>query len=241
MNAQYKWIRTTLSMGVIFSFLLFSLSADEPEAPTPEQPASDLPKVLIIGDSISIGYTPFLAHSLERKAIVQHHEGNAEHTGTGLKQLSNWLGETPWDIIQFNWGLWDICYRHPDSKEQGHRDKERGTLTTSLDQYEKNLEQLVVRLKKTGAHLIWANTTIVPEGEAGRILGDDLRYNEVASKIMNRYDIAITDLNLVSRSFPQSLFTQPGNVHFTKEGYRRLATRALEGIESVLAQQVTKQ
>jgi len=241
MNALNEWIRATPFMGVILSYFLVSLSASESGAPVPEQPASELPRVLIIGDSISIGYTPFLAKSLEKKAIVQHHKGNAEHTETGLKRLSSWLGDTHWEIIQFNWGLWDLCYRHPDSKVQGHRDKERGALTISLDQYGKNLEQLVVQLKKTGAKLIWANTTIIPEGEAGRILGDDLRYNEVAAKIMNRNDIAITDLNVVSRSFPPSLFTQPGNVHFTKDGYRQLAAQAQKGIESVLVQHAGNQ
>ena len=241
MTALNKWIRTTPFMGVVLSLFLVSLSASESGLPDSELPACELPKVLIIGDSISIGYTSFLAQSLEKKAIIQHHKGNAEHTGTGLKQLSSWLGDAHWKIIQFNWGLWDLYYRHPDSKVQGHRDKERGSLTTSLDQYAKNLEQLVAQLKKTGAQLIWANTTIVPEGEAGRIVGDDLRYNEVAAKIMNRNGIAVTDLNTVSKSFPPGLFTQPGNVHFTKEGYRKLSTRVQEGIESALAQHTSKQ
>ena len=64
------------------------------------------------------------------------------------------MGKTRWDVIHFNWGLWDLCYRHPKSKVQGRRDKARGTLTTPLEQYEKNLDQLVVRLKKTKAKLM---------------------------------------------------------------------------------------
>ena len=104
--------------------------------------AKDLPKALLIGDSISIGYTPHVVAVLK---------GNAQHTGTGLKMLDRWIGETKWDVIHFNWGMWDLCYRHPQSKVQGRRDKERGTLTTSLEQYEKNLDQLAARLKKTKA------------------------------------------------------------------------------------------
>ena len=235
MPSQFGTVRFGQILGVWFILVAASLTADESETGTPRETAIDLPRVLIIGDSISLGYTPFLSQSLANKAIVQHHKGNAQHTGTGLKRLGSWLGDTRWDVIQFNWGLWDLCYRHPESKVQGRRDKERGTLTTTLDQYEINLEQLVIRLKKTRATLIWANTTIVPEGEAGRVLGDDLRYNRVAARIMKRHHIPITDLNAVSRSFPPSLFTQPGNVHFTKGGYKDLAAHAHKGIEAVLA------
>ncbi len=58
-------------------------------------------KILIIGDSISIGYTPFVEQALADVAEVVHNKGNAEHTGTGLKNISEWLGNEDWDIIQF--------------------------------------------------------------------------------------------------------------------------------------------
>lgn len=80
-------------------------------------------KVLIVGDSISIGYTPFVKESLKEVAEVVHNPGNAKHTGNGLKHIEDWIGDEQWDIIHFNWGLWDLCYRHPDSKVQGQRDK----------------------------------------------------------------------------------------------------------------------
>lgn len=139
--------------------------------------AKDLPKALLIGDSISIGYTSHVVAALKGKVEVRHHKGNAQHAGTGLKMLEKWIGKTQWDVIHFNWGLWDLCYRHPKSKVQGRRDKVRRTLATPLEQYEKNLDQLVIQLKKTKAKLIWAHTTTVPKGEAGRKVGDDTRYN----------------------------------------------------------------
>ena len=45
---------------------------------------AELPKVLIIGDSISIGYTPYVKELLAGKAIVKHNPGNAEDTVKGL-------------------------------------------------------------------------------------------------------------------------------------------------------------
>ena len=196
--------------------------------------AKDLPKALLIGDSISIGYTPHVVATLKGKVDVTHHRGNAQHTGTGLKMLDRWIGETQWDVIHFNWGLWDLCYRHPQSKEQGRRDKKRGTLTTSLEQYEKNLDQLAVRLKKTKAKLIWAHNTTVPEGEAGRKVGDDDKYNEVAARVMKKHGIEINELNALTDSFPAELFTAPGNVHFKTEGSKKLGQAVAEKITKAL-------
>ena len=184
--------------------------------------AKDLPKALLIGDSISIGYTPHVEAVLKGKVEVRHHKGNAQHTGTGLKMLDRWVGETKWDVIHFNWGMWDLCYRHPQSKVQGRRDKERGTLTTSLEQYEKNLDQLAARLKKTDAKLIWAHTSTVPKGEAGRKVGDDDKYNQAAVRVMKKHGIEINDLNALTDSFPADLFVRPGDVHFKTEGSKKL-------------------
>jgi len=193
-----------------------------------------LPKVLIIGDSISMGYTPFVVQALKNQAVVVHNKGNAQHTGTGLERLDQWIGDTKWDVIHFNWGLWDLCYRHPDSKIQGKRDKVNGTVTTTLEQYEKNLDELVRRLKKTHAKLIWAHTTVVPEKEAGRIVGDDQRYNDVATKIMKKHGVEIDDLYTLTKSFPSELFAGVGNVHYTRAGYAKIAALVAEKIKASL-------
>ena len=148
--------------------------------------------------------------------------------------LDRWVGETEWDVIHFNWGLWDLCYRHPQSKVQGRRDKERGTLTMSLAQYEKNLDQLTARLKKTKAKLIWAHTTTVPKGEAGRKVGDDDKYNEAALRVMKKHGIQINDLNALTDSFPAELFVRPGDVHFKTEGSKKIGLAVAEKITEVL-------
>lgn len=198
--------------------------------------AEDKPDVLIIGDSISLGYTPHVVQLMKDKANVVHNRGNAQHTGTGLKKLDAWLGDTNWDVIHFNWGLWDLCYRHPESKVQGRRDKVRGTLTTSPEDFESNLDTLVARLKKTNAKLIWGSITVVPDGEAGRKVNDDLKYNDIAARVMKKHGVRINDLNKTSRSIPAELFTKPGDVHFKPEGYRLLATQVVKAITEALPQ-----
>lgn len=204
-------------------------------------PDPGLPDVLILGDSISIAYTRPVRKLLEGKANVfrpMRRDGrgpdNCGDTTIGLANIDAWLGDREWEVIHFNWGLWDLCYRHPESKEQGRRDKVNGTLSTTPEDYEKNLEKLVARLKATGAKLVWASTTVVPEGEVGRFVGDDAKYNAIAKRVMDRHRIPITDLYAVSKAFPAAHFVGPGDVHFTGEGSAKLAERVAAAIAKAL-------
>ena len=222
-------MKTLLTISLLLTGILCPTLPAQDEAKE-----ADLPKVLIIGDSISLAFTPHVARQLDGKATVKHNQGNAQHSGTGLAKLDQWIGDTHWDVIHFNWGLWDLCYRHPKSKVQGRRDKVNGTLTTTLEQYEKNLDELVYRLKKTDAKLIWANTTVVPEKEAGRVRGDDVKYNEAAARIMNKHGITTNDLHSLTKTFPADQFDGPGNVHYTQQGYQKIGQQVAEHILTVL-------
>jgi len=200
-----------------------------------------LPNVLIIGDSISIGYTRPVRAQLAGKANVYRPmrgrgPDNCGDTTIGLQKIDGWLGKQRWDVIHFNWGLWDLCYRNPESKEQGNRDKVAGKLSTTPAVYEKNLEQLVTRLEATGARLIWASTTVVPEGEVGRFLGDDAKYNTIAARVMQRHGIAVDDLFALTKGLSGKFSTKAGDVHFTAEGYEKLAVQVAATIEKVLPQ-----
>ncbi|MGC6444177.1 MAG: SGNH/GDSL hydrolase family protein, partial [Rubripirellula sp.] len=119
------------------------LAFANPKADNPE-----LPNVLLIGDSISIGYTAYVRRELQGKADVYRIPTNGRNSAYGVEKLDQWLSAQPghWDVIHFNWGLWDLCYRHPQSKTQGNRDKINGTLTESLDGYTANLKTIVNRL-----------------------------------------------------------------------------------------------
>lgn len=195
---------------------------------------SDLPNVLVLGDSISIGYTRPLTALLKNVANVQRPPENCGNTARGLVRIDAWLGDTKWDVIHFNWGLHDLCYRSRDKSGKVQRDKINGKQDVPLEQYEKNLEQLVQRLEKTGAVLIWASTTPVPEGEAGRVAGDELEYNAVAEKVMKRHGIMIDDLHTTAVRFNSSLWAGPGNVHFKPEGSGKLAAQVAEVVRDGL-------
>jgi hypothetical protein len=194
----------------------------------------NLPHVLLIGDSISIGYTPYVTRILENEAVVQYHEGNAQDTWSGLLKLEEWIGSRDWGVIQCNWGLWDFAYRHPKSKNQGDRDKVNGTLTATVEDNESNLYELIGRLKHTNAKLIWAHTTMVPAGKAVRFERDARNYNSLALRVMRLYDVTVNDLHTVSVAFSSDLFVDRGNVHFTETGSKQLAVQVARAIRTAL-------
>jgi lysophospholipase L1-like esterase len=218
----------------LLAALITSISGASAAEKTNAEPSKPLPRVLLIGDSIRGGYGKAVEKLLAGKAEVVVNAGNAQHTGTGLEKLDGWLGDGKWDVIHFNWGLWDVAYRNPESKNFGHLDKVGGKITTPLPEYEKNLRALVARLKKTGATLVWASTTPVPDGEPGRIKGDEVRYNAVAAKIMAENGVAIDDL--YAMAMPQLAKIQnPQNVHFAASGCDLLARQVADSILAALA------
>jgi len=188
-------------------------------------------RVLIIGDSISMGYFEPTKQLLEGKAEVYHNAGNAQHTRHGLTQLDAWLDDTPWDVIHFNHGLHDLKYVNAKGALVS---PDEGTQLVSVDEYARNLEQIVKRLKKTHARLIFATTTPVPDGAAGRIKGDAERYNRTALPIMKEYGVRVNDLYAFASPRLESI-QRPHNVHFTDEGSRLLAQQVADNILGALA------
>ena len=92
----------------------------KPKRPNPMAPIRDvagLPRVLLIGDSISIGYTLPTRELLKGKANVHRIPTNGGPTIRGLVQIDSWLGDGKWDVIHFNWGLHDLKFM-PHGKRQ---------------------------------------------------------------------------------------------------------------------------
>ncbi len=195
---------------------------------------SGLPRVLLIGDSISMGYTLPVRNALKGKANVHRPKVNCGPTTTGLKSIDAWLGDGKWDVIHFNWGLHDLKYMGPKGENLGDPSNPDCHQQVPPSEYEKNLRNLVERLKKTGAKLIWRNTTPVPEGSAGRVVEDAMQYNAIAAKIMQENEIPIHDL--YTFVIPQQdKIMLPTNVHFTKDGYDALAADVVAVIQKTLA------
>ncbi|MBK6284461.1 MAG: SGNH/GDSL hydrolase family protein [Draconibacterium sp.] len=207
------------------------------------KPIQNLPNVLILGDSISIGYTPFVKEMLAGKANVYRptlengEPENCEGTTKGIQNIERWLTNSgagsQWDIIHFNFGLHDIKHVDPVTGENSNNPKD--PLQADLKQYKKNMEIIVEKLKYSGARLIYGTTTPYPDDVEGvlRDPGMPLKYNRAAIKIMNRQSIAINDL--YNFMLPRMNELQlPKNVHFKPEGYKELAGKVVARINEVI-------
>jgi acyl-CoA thioesterase-1 len=188
-------------------------------APVRDEPG--LPRVLLIGDSISVYYTVPTRKLLQGQANVHRIPEGGDNTGFGLKHLDEWLGAGKWDVIHFNWGIHDLTI------------KPNGEHEVPLAEYDKNLRELVRRLKLTGAKLVWATTTPIPEHVNGRKNGDAVAYNAAARAIMEGNHIFIDDL--YNFALPRLKELQvPNDVHFTYAGSDVLAEQVANSILFVL-------
>lgn len=185
-----------------------------------------LPRVLLIGDSISIGYTVAVREKLKGKANIHRPLTNCGPTTTGVANLDAWLetggADKKWDVIHFNWGLHDLKYMGPNGENLADPSAATSHRQVSPEDYGRNLESLVERLKKTGARLIWRNTTPVPDGAKGRVKGDELVYNEIAKDVMARASVPTHDLYSFAKERLDRI-QKPADVHFTPEGSDILA------------------
>lgn len=193
-----------------------------------------LPRVLIIGDSISMGYTLDVREMLKGKANIHRIPTNGGPTTNGIKNIKAWLGDSQWDVIHFNWGLHDLKYIQDDPSKRADPKAGGAHPQVSLADYEKNLAELVKIMQATGAKLIWCNTTHVPAGADGRVESDEEKYNAAAARVMAAAGIPTDDLRAHALAKPEAQL--PANVHYSPDGSRYLA----EKVSAVIAENLPK-
>lgn len=205
--------------------------SDSPMAEIKDIPG--LPRVLLIGDSISIGYTVPVRKLLDGKANVHRPLTNCGPTTKGVAEIEKWLGDGKWDVIHFNFGLHDLKYMGPGNKNLADPEADDSFQQVPPTEYSANLTKLVKRLEKTGATLIWRSTTPVPQGAKGRVVGDSAKYNAIAKEIMQEHSITIDDQYTFVMKDGKG-FQKPANVHFSPEGSNALAKQAVASINRAL-------
>jgi len=208
-------------------------------------PNPSLPNVLILGDSISIGYFLETRKLLAGKANV-FRPLKANKTGTlaaencsgtlhGVQNIDRWLEGRKWDVIHFNFGLHDMKHVSKEDPSKPSSNAE-DPVQAPLDVYTKNMEEMVKKMKATGATLIYATTTPVVPGCNNPLREPESpgKYNEAAVKIMTENKITVNDL--YTFCLPQlEKIQQPKNVHFTDAGSAILAKEVAQKITEALA------
>ena len=174
----------------------------------------NLPRVLLIGDSVSRGYTQSVRKALAGKANVHRAPANCGPTSLGLRKLDVWLGDGNWDVIHFNFGTHNR--------------------NTPVAEYSQWLEQLVERMKKTGAKLVWASTTPIPDvPEKKQTAASIVERNEAAAQIMQKHGVSIDDLFTAVTPHLEEM-QNPNDVHFNGAGYEFLGQQVGKAIETLL-------
>ena len=143
--------------------------------------------VILLGDSIRMGYEPFVVKDLGDAAEVWAPQENGAHTANLLVQLSTWVLPKNVAVIHVNAGLHDLKTLHYDTREN----------VIPLKHYRDNVEVLLRTMRqRTKAHIIWATTTLVnDEGsqkareknrEFRRYDADVQAYNRAAVKVCRK-------------------------------------------------------
>ena len=173
-----------------------------------------LPRVLLIGDSVSRGYTQAVRKALAGKVNVHRAPANCGPTASGVKNMDVWLGDGKWDVIHFNFGIHDRA--------------------TPLADYTQRLEQLIERMQKTGAKLVWASTTPIPDNPVQKQTAASIvERNQAALEVMQKHGVAIDDL-FTAITPHLATMQNPNDVHFNGPGYDFLGQQVATALQAAL-------
>ena len=180
--------------------------------------------ILILGDSISMGYRGYVKEALEGRADVQYSEDNGRYTKYTLHMVNQWIrtNGAP-DIVHWNNGIWDMSVEPPL----------KGNFTP-LPEYLAALERIVETLRTAGVKSIIFATTTYQKPECPNVCAADVDlYNEAARALMRRQGIEINDLGALVKPRIDE-FVCEDNLHLNEAGYRACAEQAVELLEKYL-------
>jgi dienelactone hydrolase/lysophospholipase L1-like esterase len=191
-----------------------------------------LPRVVLVGDSICLGYAPRVADRLSGKADVIIPTENGGDSANVLAHLDEWVIRQKPDLVHLNCGLHDL----KRYKADGHHEVE-------IDRYAENMRRIVARLRGgTDAALVFGDTTPILDerhrrrgGEFDRTEADVRRYNVAARAIMRELGVPVDDLHWVVEQGGTHTMLGPDGTHCTASGSDRLA----EAVADCILRQLT--
>jgi hypothetical protein len=187
-------------------------------------------KVLLLGDSIRMGYDDYVKSELKEYDVYYDPIDNGRfisYTIWMFNNLNNQHG--PFDIVHFNTGYWDINREGPNGEPQ-----------TPLKEYLNSLERLVNLIRSTGATPIFATTTPIydtpiKEGEYEALNYKNewvIEYNEKAIELMKKLGVQINDL--YSLMLKEKRYGKcSDSLHLTEESYKKCAKQVSRIIRSI--------
>ena len=184
-------------------------------------------QVILIGDSIRMGYEDCVRRELEGQAQVWGPEHNGGTSANVLLHLEEWVLTRSAAVVHLNCGLHDIA-----------KPFDSGQPRVALEQYAANVRAILTPIRDAGDKtLIWASTTPVNEVWHHRTKGldrfeEDVRgYNRAASEVAAELAVPVDDLYSVVDAGGRDQLLTPDGVHFSDEGCTLLGSAVARSLK----------
>lgn len=167
--------------------------------------------ILLLGDSISLGYRDIVKVLLKDKCEVIFPPENGRFVAYTFRALYEWSRDLHWtkdvDVVYWNNGLWDVVRIFGDEPQ------------TPLDDYAILIGRTYDRLKYLfpKAEIIFATTTAVAEARFDKNIfcrsnNDIARYNKAATQIIIDKGGNVHDLYSVTKNWSEEAYAD--STHF---------------------------
>jgi lysophospholipase L1-like esterase len=188
-----------------------------------------MPKVVLIGDSIRMGYAPVVRQELTDEAEVWAPAENGGTSQNVCEHLQAWIVAQQPDLVHVNCGLHDIRTAFGASAK-----------AIGIGAYRANVTHIVTGALGTGAQVIWATTTPVNHAwhhankDFDRFEADVRAYNEVAVEVAQSLGASLNDLYGLVMTAGRDALLLPDGVHFRPIGYELLGKTVAQAIRTHL-------
>jgi len=187
-------------------------------------------RVVLIGDSIRMGYQPLVAEKC-KDAEVWGPKENCRHSVWVLDHFQEWVADQEPDILHVNFGLHDAAIQ-PDGEHQ-----------ILPAQYRLCLRRFIAKVKQLDkTRMIWATSTPVYRPEPEKAMhqwniheaAEVKKYNAAALEIVNSAELAVNDLHdvIVRNDFAKCL--REDGVHMTEFGNEVLSNAVVRAIRALM-------
>ena len=189
-------------------------------------------KLVLVGDSIRMGYQAYVRNELSGLSDVWAPEQNGGNSTNIQQHLDKWIISQAADVIHINCGLHDL-----------KRDFDAEETAIPLVQYQANLRDFLGRiLQETQSTVIWATTTPVNEiwhhqrKGFDRLEADVVAYNNVSVEVTQDFGVSINDLFQVIIDAGRDNYLSPDGVHFTADGWDLLGKSVVGCVKPLLSE-----
>ena len=171
-------------------------------------------KIILIGDSIRIGYCDYVKNALSETAEVYYPPENCRYAVNVLRFIGDWKSKGSWpddaDLVHFNAGLWDVLRVYD------------GEMLTTYDYYKYTIERVGKRIKSLfpSAKIVFATSTAISEAVSKKRRNKDIEdFNAAAIEVLTPLGIEINDLYAITKNISPEC--RSDETHFNNDAGRK--------------------